>query len=746
MPGAQTAVQAATEPGGTWDRPLTWALGIVAVGLTLGQLGFYFTRTVDDLFISLRYAENLAYGNGLVYDLGERVEGFSSPLWVVLQAVGVRLGLDGVTATKLLGLLSLVALWAAGYGYVRMVLRGSRSVAWGALALLAANSYLLSWAMLGLETPLYLALLVAWPLSLHTLLVRPSHRRQAIASVAGVLLGCARPEAGLYLVASTLAVAASTVGSRPVRLRERLRLLAPALLVAFLVLVALELGRYAYFGSWLPHTFHAKRGHGPDLVRLLPWVTQGAHPGETGFLLLGLASAVWLGVRAGHWTLLANLVANAVFVTSVAEDWMPNQRYHLPTWVFSALAVATAAEALLRASFRWRVVIWSVPVVGLWCASHQASVDSRYSAREFHTHGRGEQWVRKKTSRSWQDAWLALRRVTPPHVDQMNVSCMGMIQQLFLVLEASAAPEADSWYVGRDIGRVGYFSPVRVFDTDGLFTPEVVALAAATDARRLYAELARAAFAKRPVAAEVYGDWSEGVGQLLAELKDYDVLLGSRRHPITLRRRSDRPSPAEILRRYARVANKLPRWFHVSTLYGESVGAAIEKRYAYVQQHLETRGGFEGVTVPSDLSGGGVVFQRLGIKLHGCRFSRSSVRAGETVRLDCYFEPVRSLTRDYQVFVHLVDERGVRRHHADHPPCAGFHPMRDWKPGVVVQDSVEVAIPAGIEPTTMTARLGLFSGAKRAVPWPPAAADDENRVLGPSVRVRGSASRERGPR
>ncbi|MEK6674696.1 MAG: hypothetical protein AABZ47_03470, partial [Planctomycetota bacterium] len=53
----------------------TWALG---VGL------------IDDAYIFLRYARNLAEGNGPVFNVGERVEGYSSPLWTfALGGLGV---------------------------------------------------------------------------------------------------------------------------------------------------------------------------------------------------------------------------------------------------------------------------------------------------------------------------------------------------------------------------------------------------------------------------------------------------------------------------------------------------------------------------------------------------------------------------------------------------------------------------------------------------------------------------------
>jgi hypothetical protein len=41
----------------------------------------------DDAMISMRYAYNLAHGNGLVWNLGERVQGFTNPLWVFYMAL-----------------------------------------------------------------------------------------------------------------------------------------------------------------------------------------------------------------------------------------------------------------------------------------------------------------------------------------------------------------------------------------------------------------------------------------------------------------------------------------------------------------------------------------------------------------------------------------------------------------------------------------------------------------------------------
>src|SRR2546426_1824807 len=41
---------------------------------------------IDDAFINLRFAENLAAGLGPVFNAGERVEGYTTPAWVFLLA------------------------------------------------------------------------------------------------------------------------------------------------------------------------------------------------------------------------------------------------------------------------------------------------------------------------------------------------------------------------------------------------------------------------------------------------------------------------------------------------------------------------------------------------------------------------------------------------------------------------------------------------------------------------------------
>ena len=84
---------------------------VVALALLASAIGFawwtmrLWTYTVDDSFITFRYAENLVRGWGLTFNHAPpRAEGYTSILWTLLMAVPHVLGLDAERFSKLLGL------------------------------------------------------------------------------------------------------------------------------------------------------------------------------------------------------------------------------------------------------------------------------------------------------------------------------------------------------------------------------------------------------------------------------------------------------------------------------------------------------------------------------------------------------------------------------------------------------------------------------------------------------------------
>src|SRR5438046_3029704 len=63
----------------------------------------------DDPYITYRYASNVASGNGFVFNLGERVQSTTTPLFTLILAAGGALGLDIPTLGYILSGLCLLA-------------------------------------------------------------------------------------------------------------------------------------------------------------------------------------------------------------------------------------------------------------------------------------------------------------------------------------------------------------------------------------------------------------------------------------------------------------------------------------------------------------------------------------------------------------------------------------------------------------------------------------------------------------
>ncbi len=68
--------------------------------------------TQDDAYISFRYAANYLTGHGLVYNYGERVEGYTNFLWVMLLALlkGV-FGINYFYSSRFIGVISGAAIF-----------------------------------------------------------------------------------------------------------------------------------------------------------------------------------------------------------------------------------------------------------------------------------------------------------------------------------------------------------------------------------------------------------------------------------------------------------------------------------------------------------------------------------------------------------------------------------------------------------------------------------------------------------
>ena len=167
----------------TLSRPVQGLL-LVALGaaLLLAHASLY-DFICDDAYITFRYAKNLAEHGAPLYNLDERVEGYTNFLWMVLSAALLRVG---ATVPALVGILGAVSALVLQWGVWRVWTRVWPSAPLAALFPIvgvSASMAVACWTLGGLETTLYTALLL---LGVEAVLALAARSSSAVAVRAGL--------------------------------------------------------------------------------------------------------------------------------------------------------------------------------------------------------------------------------------------------------------------------------------------------------------------------------------------------------------------------------------------------------------------------------------------------------------------------------------------------------------------------------------------------------------------------------
>lgn len=340
--------------------PVSWVLlwSAVAIvwmrGVALNSRFFH-----DDAYITLRYAQNFLAGNGLGWNPGDRVEGYTNFLQLLAVSGLGALGVDLVTAARGLGFASFAAsvaflTWWLPSGDERRGMRAalSRSLP---LALVAGSLPILTWSFGGLEAPLLSLLVTVGIALLHDVLNAERPPRFAAASGVALALACVtRPDTGLFVAAGL----AFLVLSGRFAARGRCVLLFALPLVA--LLAPWLAWKLSYYGDVLPNTFYAKASD-PSWQRVMLGLRYVAGYVVSPPFVLVLLAAGALRARAlqrpspGQAFAAVCLVLQLCWVVYVGGDQMPMVR----------LLVPVIPTAIWLAAALWRPDLRRLPDAGL---------------------------------------------------------------------------------------------------------------------------------------------------------------------------------------------------------------------------------------------------------------------------------------------------------------------------------------------------------------------------------------------
>ncbi len=204
-----------------------------------GRLPFT-DMTVEDAFITFRYARNIASGLGFVYNAGEHVLGTTTPLYTLVLAFSAVIGFDIIAVGKAINILADAGTAVIIYWLLRDL--GAPHLAWAGVFLFVLSPLNVLYSAGGMETGLYTFLVLL------TLLLASLDHARATAIAAAVLV-LVRPD-GLLAVGA--------VGALWWFQNKPAAHVVKAVMLFSTLLLPWALFSLWYFGSPIPHSIMAK--------------------------------------------------------------------------------------------------------------------------------------------------------------------------------------------------------------------------------------------------------------------------------------------------------------------------------------------------------------------------------------------------------------------------------------------------------------------------------------------------------
>lgn len=236
---------------------------VVVILVYLAGCAYVFSHTADDAYISLRYAENLVHHGQLSFNPGDSpAEGYSNFFLVLIEAFSAALGFPyPVLVPKLVGLLSGIAVIILSWAMASII-----GVANGWLRLLsclavATSTPFIVWAVGGLETVLFTALVMAGMGFYLASLDQPGRGFCLLSDLCFLLSALTRPEGILFWGLTYL----FTLARWKTTVRKERVGSGVLFFTMFLLYLAWKLW---YFGDVLPLTYYAKEAN-PSLAGFL---------------------------------------------------------------------------------------------------------------------------------------------------------------------------------------------------------------------------------------------------------------------------------------------------------------------------------------------------------------------------------------------------------------------------------------------------------------------------------------------
>ena len=399
------------------------------VSAVIFRIGF----PLDDTWIHLTYARNLAEHGEWAFRLGERSAGSTSPLWTFLLSIGFVLKLAPYIWTYLLGWALLALLGIQAENITRQLIASYRPrIPW--VGLFFVFAWHLTWsAVSGMETLLhgYIIFVVL------SMLVSKSRNYLALGLLTGVSIWI-RPD-GLTLLGPLLFTAVLVEKD----FKSRSEVIGKLLISFGALFVPYLLFNLALSGNPMPNTFYAKQAEYraywlavPFLNRVVGYIIPLI---ASPFLVLLPGAAIWIAraVRTRDWATVGSILwfLGYIFIYLMRMPPYQHARYIIPAFpilylwgILGMIEVVLSPKPNKQIIFGWQVLLGMMCIVFSYIGARQNAYDVY---------------------------WIESEMVQTAKWVQQNIP-------------------PDKLLAVHDIGALGYYVPNPIIDMAGLITPDVV--------------------------------------------------------------------------------------------------------------------------------------------------------------------------------------------------------------------------------------------------------------------------------
>jgi len=345
-----------------------WALAFIFHSSYAAADGRRYFNLFDDAMISMRYAWNFSHGNGLVWNAGERVEGYTNLLMTLLMSVATGL-LDKRYAVLSIQLTGIFFMLGTAFFTLKIfeTLKISdrifpRFLLFAALLLYYPLNY---WSLMGMETGLLAFLLSAGVLCSMLYAERLQAKYLWLMSVCFGLAHLTRNESLLFAALAFLYLIPTLRQDS----KSMPRFLLAGGLYALFVIGQLAF-RHFYYGEWVPNTYTLKLVGLPLGERLANgWGFVQLFLKETWLVILFAVLGTLAGLSKNKTYLFGLFLTSFVYQIYVGGDAWMYWRIMAPTMPFLFVLFVIAGLQITKfipARALQSIVLLALSVAGLY--------------------------------------------------------------------------------------------------------------------------------------------------------------------------------------------------------------------------------------------------------------------------------------------------------------------------------------------------------------------------------------------